>query len=182
VARSATIVRCSTERLGRRERELRSLFAAAWPDPDEAFDDDDWEHAIGGEHFLCVVDGRVRSHVSVVERTLEADGRPLRTGYVEAVATLPSDRGRGYAGSLLREATELIVGRDELGALGTDLFDFYRRWGWERWRGRLAVRTADGPVRTPSEEGFVMVRRTRATPAIDLGGLLTCEPRSGDVW
>jgi len=175
------ILRCRTSELGDRISRLRALFEEAWSD-DEAFDDDDWEHSVGGTHFLYEVDGTVRSHVSVVDRVLEADGRPLRTGYVEAVATWEQDRGRGYASALVREATAFIDDGYELGALGTDLFGFYGRLGWEVWRGPTGVRSDRGVIRTPDEDGFVMFRRTRATPEIDVAGVLTCDWRVGDVW
>jgi aminoglycoside 2'-N-acetyltransferase I len=175
------IVRCPTSELGDRIPQLRAIFEQAWSG-DEAFDDDDWQHAIGGTHFLHEVDGTVLSHVSVVDRVLEADGRPLRTGYVEAVATREQDRGRGYASALMREATALIDDGYELGALGTDLFGFYGRLGWQVWRGPTGVRTDHGVVRTPEEDGFVMFRRTPATPELDIAGLLTCDWRAGDVW
>jgi aminoglycoside 2'-N-acetyltransferase I len=162
-------------------RELRALFDEAWQG--DAFDDDDWAHALGGTHFLMEVDGTIRSHVSVVPRTLETGGRNLRTGYVEAVATSERDRGRGYASELMRAATDFIDGRYELGALGTSLYDFYARFGWERWRGPTSVRTDDGEVTTPHEDGFVMVHRTPTTPAdLDLAAPISCEWRPGDVW
>lgn len=161
--------------------ELRALFEEAWRD--EAFSDEDWDHAVGGSHFLVEVDGSVRSHASVVERVLEVGDRQLRTGYVEAVATRPEDRRRGYATAVMRAATAHIDDRHELGALGTDLFGFYGRLGWERWRGPLSVRTDAGAVRTSDEDGFVMVRRTPATPfPLDLAAPLSCDWRPGDVW
>lgn len=177
-----TLRRARTEDLPTPVRdELRALFEEAWSE--EGFPDEDWDHAVGGWHFLVEVDGSVRSHVSVVERSLEAAGHPLRTGYVEAVATRVTDRRRGYATELMRAATGFIDERHELGALGTDLFDFYERLGWERWRGPLSVRTDVGPVRTPEEDGFVMVRRTPATPSdLDLAAPMSCEWRPGDVW
>jgi aminoglycoside 2'-N-acetyltransferase I len=83
----------------------------------------------------------------------------------------------------MRTATAFIDEHHELGALGTDLFDFYERLGWERWRGPLSVRIETGPVRTPEEDGFVMFRRTPATPSdLDPGEPLSCEWRPGDVW
>lgn len=176
-----SVVRCRSDELGGRVDVLRSMFDEAWSG-EGGFDDVEWEHAIGGTHFLVEIDGRVRSHVSVVPRVLEADGRSLRTGYVEAVATWRADRRRGYAGLLMREAAAEIDASAELGALGTDLFAFYERLGWRRWLGPLGVRTSAGTVRTPEEEGFVMIRRTPATPPIDVGGTLTCDPRPGDVW
>jgi len=177
-----TLRRARTEELSDRARaELRALFEEAWRD--EGFPDEDWDHAIGGWHFLLELEGSVRSHVSVVERVLEVAGRPLRTGYVEAVATREADRRRGFATALIRAATAFIDEHHELGALGTGLFDFYERLGWERWRGPLSVRTEAGPVRTPEEDGFVMFRRTPATPSdLDPGAPLSCEWRPGDVW
>ena len=129
------------------------------------------------------VDGSVRSHVSVVPRTLVTAGRTLLTGYVEAVATREHDRRLGYASELMRAATEFIDERYELGALGTGLFDFYARFDWERWRGPSSVRTGDGEVMTSHEDGFVMVHRTPATPAhLDLGAPISCDWRPGEAW
>jgi aminoglycoside 2'-N-acetyltransferase I len=157
------------------------MFDEAWAG-DDRFDDHDWEHAVGGTHFLLEVHGAVRSHVSVVERVLAVRDRSLRTGYVEAVATWAEDRRRGYASELMREAAGFIDARFELGALGTHLFDFYGRLGWEVWRGPTAVRTDDGVVRTPDEDGFVMVRRTPTTRDLDLDATISCDWRPGDVW
>ncbi|MDH5224019.1 MAG: GNAT family N-acetyltransferase [Actinomycetota bacterium] len=160
--------------------ELRALFDEAWSE--DGFDEHDWAHALGGTHFVIEAGGSVRSHVSVVERELVADGRPLRTGYVEAVATRAADRRRGHATRLMQEATAFIDERYQLGALGTNLFDFYTRLGWEAWRGPTSVRTVDGLVPTSHEDGFVMVRRTPSTPELDLGGPISCDWRPGDVW
>lgn len=175
------IRRCSTAELGPRAGELRAMFEEAWAG-DDAFDETDWIHAIGGTHFLLELEGSVRSHVSVVERELEIGGRALRTGYVEAVATWARDRRRGFATRLMREATAFIDESHDLGALGTDLFEFYGRLGWQRWRGPTGVRTSRGIVTTPGEDGFVMIRVTPSTPALDLQQAITCDWRPGDVW
>lgn len=161
---------------------MRALFDEAWSG-DEAFSDDDWDHALGGTHFLIrSSDGSVLSHASVVDRLLEADGRSLRTGYVEGVATRAEHRGRGLATAVMQAAGSFIDEHHELGALGTSLFSFYERLGWERWRGPTGVRTERGMVPTPDEDGFVMVRLTPATRDLDLSALLTCDRRPGDVW
>lgn len=112
----AKLRRLRTEELSASElHELRALFDEAWQG-DDAFDDDDWAHTVGGTHFIIEVSNTVRSHVSVVPRTLVTSGRALRTGYVEAVATRERDRRRGYASELMRAATDLIDERYELGA------------------------------------------------------------------
>src|SRR5919106_6710824 len=75
---------------------LRQLFDAAWADEQEIFTDQDWDHAVGGIHFLLEEDGEIRAHASVVERELHAGEHPLAAGYVEAVATRPAHQRRGY--------------------------------------------------------------------------------------
>ena len=159
---------------------LVELFAAAWPAGN--FSADDMDHALGGVHWLAEADGRIIAHASVVARTLEADGRPMRTGYVEAVATLPAWRGRGIATRLMEAAGERIRAAFDLGALSTGVHGLYGRLGWERWCGPTFVRTADGPVRTEDEDDGIMVLRTPRTPSLTLAEALSCEWRAGDAW
>jgi aminoglycoside 2'-N-acetyltransferase I len=164
-------------------RELRALFTAAWPDPDEAFADEDWQHALGGVHVLLEEDGRILSHASVVPRVLEVGRVPLHTGYVEAVATWPELQRRGHGSAVMRQIGDVIAANYQLGALGTGEFAFYGRLGWERWRGPTSVRTPAGETRTPAEDGYIMVLRTPGTPLdLDLEAPISCEWRSGDVW
>src|SRR5829696_4834840 len=80
---------------------IRSLMDVAFgDDEEERFTEDDWQHAIGGRHFVLDGDGTLLGHASVVERALHVDGQPLRTGYVEAVAIEPSAQGRGLGSRL----------------------------------------------------------------------------------
>ncbi len=185
ICRVPTIRRASTEDLSPDEiGSLRALFAAAWPDPDDAFTDDDWEHALGGIHVLLEESGRILSHASVVPRILEVGGTPLRTGYVEAVATWPDLERRGHGSVVIREVGDIVRSDYELGALGTGAFAFYERLGWERWRGPSFVRVANGDlVPTPDDDAYLMALRTPATPAdLDLDAPISCEWRIGDVW
>jgi aminoglycoside 2'-N-acetyltransferase I len=166
----------STAELG----QLMDLFAVCWPT--EAFSADDLDHAIGGVHWVAEVGGRIVAHASVVERLLKADARSMRTGYVEAVATLPAWRGRGIATRLLGAADERIRTTFDLGALSTGAHGLYERFGSERWRGPTFVRTADGPVRTQDEDDGIMILRTPQTPRLTLTEALSCEWRVGDAW
>jgi aminoglycoside 2'-N-acetyltransferase I len=161
---------------------LRAMFDAVWGDEEGEFSDDDWTSAIGGTHFLVEIDGVIVSHASVVERVLQTGGRELLTGYVEAVATAPQHRRRGYATQVMQAVGSLIDDRYELGALGTGLSGFYERFGWEVWRGPTSVRTERGLIETPGEDGLVMIRRTPTTPALDLDTPISCDWRPGDVW
>lgn len=97
-------------------RAIRALMDTAFGTGDEAFADEDWEHALGGLHVVLDLDGEVVSHASVVERALEIGGRPFRTGYVEAVATDPGRQDQGYGTRVMTAATEHVRATFELGA------------------------------------------------------------------
>ncbi|WP_421118547.1 GNAT family N-acetyltransferase [Aquihabitans daechungensis] len=169
-----------------RLREVRALLDAAFDDPahpDEAFDDDDWDHTLGGTHVL-VLDGgdRVVSHAAVVDRILDVGGRPLRTGYVEGVATRRSSEGEGHGTQVMTAIGDLIAERHQLGALGTGAFHFYERLGWERWQGPSFVRVGDDVHRTPDDDEGIMVLRVDPGLAPDLTMPISCDDRPGDVW
>ena len=160
---------------------LRRLLDQAF---EGRFGEDDWRHTVGGQHLLAVEEGEVVAHAAVVARTLVAGGRPLRTGYVEGVATRLDRRRQGLAVLVMRAANRVIRRGYQLGALsdGSGIQGFYQRLGWERWQGPTFVATADGPLRTADDDGSVLVLRTPATGDLDLAGPLVCNWREGDVW
>lgn len=178
IRRVATAALTSTEL-----EKLRSLLWRAFGDrPEDGFDEDDWSHALGGWHVLAEDGDRVLAHAAVVRRALEVDGEAWDTGYVEAVATDPSHQGRGIGTQVMTTIGEVILENHPLGALGTGAFHFYERLGWRRWQGRSGVRTPSGIKRTSEDDGFIMVLLTEETADLDLGGLITCDWREGDVW
>ena len=140
------------------------MRVAFWTDEDERFTDDDWAHALGGVHVVLDVDGEIATHAAVVERELHVDGRPLRTGYVEAVATAPARQGEGFGSLVMTEVNVIVRDGFELGALGTGRHHFYERLGWVTWRGPAFVRMPDGPRRTPDEDGYILVLETPTSP------------------
>jgi aminoglycoside 2'-N-acetyltransferase I len=176
--------RVSTADLTSREVvAIRTLMLAAFgSDVVERFTDADWDHSIGGVHFVLDIDGDIISHASVVERELHVDGRPLRTGYVEAVATAPDRQGAGLGSQVVAEATSHIRDQFELGGLGTGRHRFYERLGWLTWAGPSSVRTAEGARRTPEDDGYILVLPTPTSPALDLTAPISCNWRPGDVW
>jgi len=164
---------------------IRAILDAAFAtdDEEEHFTEDDWLHALGGTHVVVDVDGEITSHAAVVERELRVADRPLRTGYVEAVATAPDRQGRGFGTIAMEAVNEIIRARYELGVLGTGRQAFYERLGWRPWRGPLFARTATGDERTPDDEGYILVLTTPSTPVdLDLTAPLTSGWRPGDVW
>jgi aminoglycoside 2'-N-acetyltransferase I len=182
-APAVALRRAATAALSQDElRALRGLLDPAFGAG--RFTEDDWHHTLGGVHVLAVEDGELVAHAAVVDRTLRAGGRPLRTGYVEGVATRSDRRRRGLAGLVMREAGAIIRRRHELGALsdGSGIPGFYERLGWEHWRGPTFVEAAPEPVRTADDDGGVMVLRTPATGALDLTAPLVCDGRPGDPW
>jgi aminoglycoside 2'-N-acetyltransferase I len=159
---------------------LRALLDAAFAG---RFSDENWGHALGGVHVLAAVDGELAGHASVVVRSLVANGRPLRTGYVEAVATAAAVRRRGVASAVMAEVERLIAGGFELGALASSrqAVGFYEARGWRSWTGRTAALTLDGVVETPDEGVFVLP--TPHTPAgLDTAARLVCDWRPGELW
>ncbi len=150
---------------------------------DGAFDDADWDHALGGVHVILENGAEILAHAAVVERTLEIAGRPIRTGYVEAVATKVGRHGQGHGSTVMGEVNDIIRAGFELGALGTGRFSFYERLGWVRWRGSSSVRMPDGRlVATPEDDGYLLVLRTPSSPPLGLDAPISCAWRPGDVW
>ena len=130
-------------------------------------------------HVIATVDGELVSHAMWVPRTLTHRGAPLRTAYVEAVATEPAHQRRGHATHILRALAAAITNFD-LGVLSPSDEAFYARLGWESWRGPQAVAEGDAVTPTPDEE--VMILRLPRTPPLDLDGPLVAPWRPGEVW
>jgi GNAT superfamily N-acetyltransferase len=136
----------------------------------------------GGLHFLAFQEEKLVSHALVTERWLQPEGLPpLKTAYIDAVATLPDAQGRGYGSALMRTLAEQIDGEYLIACLETDRPEFYERLGWELWRGPLAGRSEQGLVPTPDQQG-IMILRLSQTPALDLTARLTIECQEGRIW
>jgi aminoglycoside 2'-N-acetyltransferase I len=134
-----------------------------------------------GVHLIGWHGPALVSHLMWVDRPLYLEGRPepLRSAYVELVATRTRDLRHGYATSLLQRLALEIQAYD-IGALSPSETTLYKRLGWEKWRGALSVRSASGVVATPEEE--VMVLRLPGTPVLDLDTPLAVDWRPGEVW
>ena len=153
---------------------------------DEAFEGDfpeeDWRHTLGGWHVVVIEEGAVLSHAAAVPRTLEVAGRPLRSGYVEGVATAPGRHGEGLGSFAIWQLDRLLRREFEIGALSTGRHNFYERLGWERWRGPTYVRRGPELIRTEDEDDALMVLRFGPSLALDLTEPISCEARTGDDW
>jgi aminoglycoside 2'-N-acetyltransferase I len=132
------------------------------------------------EHLLGMQSEQLVSHLMWVTRWLQPDGhRPLKTAYVEMVATAPDAQRRGYASALLRHFVPLVDDYD-LAALCPATDSLYLRLDWRYWRGPLSARKDGHVVSTPEER--VMIMPLPRTPALDLDAPLSVEWRPGEVW
>lgn len=158
---------------------IRRLLHAAFEDD---FTEDDWDHALGGVHVTAHIGSDLVGHAAVVARQFVHDERVLHTGYVEAVAVHPDQRGTGVGRGLMGNIESLINDGYDLGALSAtgSALTFYRHRGWETWEGPTQVLSPHGLTPTPDDDGAVFVMRIDAT--LPLTGALICDWRDGDVW
>ncbi|MGM1063769.1 GNAT family N-acetyltransferase [Saccharothrix sp. Mg75] len=170
-----------TWQLSRADRAaVRALLDEAF---DGGFSDEDWDHCLGGVHALARDGDDLVGHGAVVRRQLAHDGRPVRVGYVEAVAVRAPHRRRGVGGAVMGALEGVVRGGYAFGALSAseDGLGFYAARGWLRWRGRTFAMTPDGLVRTEEEDDGVFVLPA-GTALPDLRGDLACDWRAGDAW
>jgi predicted acetyltransferase len=101
--------------------------------------------------------GRVVSCLTIVEARCWLGAGVARLGGIAGVATLPSQRRRGYAGRLLTETVRELDARGyALSALFPYAYDYYRRFGWEL--AGVEHRCLIAPQRLPA---FPEARRVR---------------------
>ncbi|MCA0143501.1 GNAT family N-acetyltransferase [Blastococcus sp. LR1] len=160
--------------------EVRRLLDAAFRG--ERFGDDDWRHALGGVHALVRNDSRLVAHGALVPRSFLHAGRPLRVGYVEAVAVHPAERRRGLGSAVMAELEDVVRREYDAGALSAteDGAALYRARGWLRWQGTAWALTPAGRIRTAEDDDAVFV--LPAVAELDVTGELTCDWRTGDLW
>ena len=131
-------------------------------------------------HVLGWWDSAIVSHAMWVTRWLQPGNQPpLRTAYVEMVATEPQFQGRGFATAVMRRLASAIHDF-QLGGLSPAEPMLYEKLGWVFWKGPLFIRTPDGLLSTP--EDSVMILRLPGTPSLDLTLPLSAEGREGELW
>jgi aminoglycoside 2'-N-acetyltransferase I len=103
------------------------------------------------------------SHAMWVTRWLQPGNQsPLRTAYVEMVASEPRFQGRGFASAVMRRLA-IAIQDFELGGLCPAEPMLYTKLGWVFWQGPVFIRTSDGLLSTPDAP-------------------LSAEWREGEVW
>jgi aminoglycoside 2'-N-acetyltransferase I len=131
-------------------------------------------------HVLGWWGSAIVSHAMWVTRWLQPGNQPpLRTAYVEMVATEPQFQGRGFAAAVMRRVASAIHDF-QLGGLSPAEPMLYEKLGWVFWQGPLFIRTPDGLISTP--DGSVMILSLPKTPHLDLTLPLSAEWREGELW
>jgi len=151
----------------------------------QVFDDmtePDWEHALGGMHAVAFSGADVVGHACVVQRRIGYRGRPLRTGYVEAVGVRADHRRHGLGSALMAPLERIIERAYDIGALAAteEGAEFYRRRGWQRWTGLSYRLTLEGLVRTAEDDDCLFVLPGRAP--VDLYADLIADWRDDCAW
>ncbi len=132
-------------------------------------------------HVLGYWNGKLVSHALWITRFLQPEGFPqLRTAYVEAVATHPDYRHKGFASAVMRKVVEEIQDFDIAGLAPFNV-DYYARLGWELWRGPMFERK-DGQLSVSPAEERLMIYRLPRTQVLDLDSAVSIEWRVGEVW
>jgi aminoglycoside 2'-N-acetyltransferase I len=166
----------SESQLAAAQALVRSSFGGS-------FREHDWLHAIDGVHVMVWDGGLLVAHASVVPRTLWHDDDVFDTGYVEAVAVHSDHRGSGLGAVVMDRAESIIRSRHELGALNAveSAAGFYAARGWQPWTGPTQALAPDGLIDTCDAEDRIFVLPLGQS-RLDVGGVLTCDWRVGDLW
>jgi aminoglycoside 2'-N-acetyltransferase I len=171
-------VRSSAELSARARDEILALCDRAYgEDLRAAFDE-----FVDPVHVLATVEGTIVSHALWVTRWLAPGSRaPLRTAYVEAVATDPMHERRGFASAVLRALVNRVATFQLAALCPSDRgHALYRRLGWEAWIGPLSIRQGTDVIETPEES--VMICRLPGSPSLNLAEPLSAEWRPGELW
>ncbi|HKY53735.1 MAG TPA: GNAT family N-acetyltransferase [Anaerolineales bacterium] len=131
-------------------------------------------------HVIGQWGSAIVSHAMWVTRWLQPGNQaPLRTAYIEMVATEPQFQHRGFATAVMHQLANAIHDY-ELGGLCPAEPALYAKLDWVFWQGPLFIRTPDGLLSTPEEN--IMILLLPKTPPLDLTLPLSAEWREGELW
>ena len=109
----------------------------------EAHDEPDFEHLFSylppaGLHVRGRLRDRLMSHAVVTTRWLQqGELPPMKTAYVDAVATARDCQGHGHGSTVMRAVAANVTDYDIACLQTSDASAFYERLGWELWQGPL---------------------------------------------
>jgi len=157
---------------------IRALLDAAF---ENDFADEDNDHANGGVRVIASDGDHIVGHAALVARTITIAGTPYTVGYVEGVGVLPERQGQGIGAQLMRRITDMAQRDYTVAMLSTGEYDFYAKFGWQRFVGQSYVDDHGTMTRTAEEDEGLMVH-TALHHLNQAGVTWVCDWRSGDVW
>lgn len=120
------------------------------------FADSDWEHTFSGIRFIGSLEDEVICHGALIPRQIWLDGVPKTVGYLEGLAVLPSQQGKGFGSELMFSITEYAIANYEFSMLSSGLKQFYRKFGWQDFLGHSYVKVAGESIPTYEEDSELM--------------------------
>jgi predicted N-acetyltransferase YhbS len=104
---------------------------------------------------VLVKDGKIISSVQVFPRTMYCRGEKIGFGGIGNVATLPSEREKGYAGRVLRDALEYIRKKKlPVSLLTTTINSYYEKFGFQTIRRHVVEMELPRAAEHPGVRAF----------------------------
>ena len=157
---------------------LRKLLDLAF---EGDFSEEDWEHALGGVHFIGFLGETIIAHGAIVPRSMAINGERVTVGYVEAIAVLPMHWHKGYGTLLMEQITQFCLLNYELSMLSTDEQTFYLQLGWHQFLGESFVNNANIEERSEEEDAGLMFLNSKEFEGREIQRVV-CDSRVGDSW
>jgi predicted N-acetyltransferase YhbS len=111
---------------------------------------------------ILVKDGKIVSSVQVFPRTMHCRGEKIGFGGIGNVATLPSEREKGYAGRVLRDALEYIRNKKlPVSLLTTTINSYYEKFGFQTIQRHVVLMELPGAGEHPGVRPFDRARDLR---------------------
>ena len=145
------------------------------------FSEQDWQHTFGGARFVGTIDDQIVAHAAVVPRAVLINDLPMTIGYLEGVAVSAMFQGQRLGSQLLQHVSDFCKSNYEISMLSTDEFDFYGKFGWQRFKGTSGVMQDSVKNLTPEEDDGIMYLAGKSTKSIEISTAY-CDWREGDCW
>lgn len=157
---------------------IRDLLNQAY---EGEFSEEDWLHTFGGTRFVGLIGQEIVAHGAVIARNFLINSQARRVGYLEGVAVSVRHQGIGIGSKLLSSMSEFTAAQHQVSMLSTDEFEFYSRFGWNRFKGKSGVLLDGSLTLTPDEDnGLMYLTGKDGFPEEMLTAY--CDAREGDDW
>ena len=157
---------------------IRDLLNVAY---EGEFSEEDWLHTFGGARFVGLIDQEIVAHGAVIARDFMINSQARRVGYLEGVAVSVRHQGIGIGSQLLLSMSEFAASEYPVSMLSTDEFEFYSRFGWNRFQGKSGVLLDGSLTLTPDEDNGLMYLTGKAGFPEEIH-TAHCDAREGDDW